>query len=56
MYEWPRLIQTMVDEIDESLRRHDSHGCELDMTAGRVMYFYFDPGQYFKCIHPIHRK
>lgn len=32
-------------------------GCELDTaTPGRLTYFYFEPGQYFKYIRPIRRK
>lgn len=101
MYEWPRLIQGMVDEIDRSILAREEEtltlqrlsrdmgysayhatrkfreiagmplrdylcpaataprcaGCELDTaTPGRLTYFYFEPGQYFKYIRPIRRK
>ncbi len=99
MYEWPRLIQDMVDEIDRSILAHEEETLTLqrlsrDMgysayhatrkfreiagmplrdylrrrrlrygvrlldtaTPGRLTYFYFEPGQYFKYIRPIRRK
>lgn len=31
------------------------HGCRLDLTPGRMMYFYYHPQQYFKYIRPIQR-
>lgn len=35
----------------------DSHRTLLDIAApGRLTYFYFEPGQYFKYIRPIRRK
>lgn len=33
-----------------------AEGCALDtQTPGRVTYFYFNPGQYFKYIRPVKR-
>lgn len=30
-------------------------GCRLDLTPGRLMYFYYDPGRCFKYARPVER-
>lgn len=48
----------MEDKVEAAMRSFDyaAHGCTLDTaTPGRVTYFYFVPGQYFKYIRPIRR-
>lgn len=30
-------------------------GCELDLTPGRIMYFYHDPDRFFKYVRPVRR-
>ena len=30
-------------------------GCRLDLTPGRLMYFYYDPGRCFKYVRPVQR-
>ena len=30
-------------------------GCRLDLTPGRLMYFYYDPGRCFKYVRPVER-
>ena len=30
-------------------------GCRLDLTPGRLMYFYHDPGRCFKYVRPVER-
>lgn len=57
-FDYEQECRTVEEKIEAAMAAFDyaSHGCELDMTAGRVMYFYFDPGQYFKYIRPIRRK
>ena len=34
---------------------YDEKGCRLDLTPGRIMYFYYDPGRFFKYVRPIVR-
>ena len=57
-FDYEQECRTVEEKIEGAMAAfdYDSHGCEPDMTAGRVMYFYFDPGQYFKYIRPIRRK
>ena len=45
----------MEEKIEAAMRSFDyaANGCALDTTLGRIMYLYFDPGQYFKYIRPI---
>ena len=43
-------------KIEQVMRDFDyaAEGCALDtQTPGRVTYFYFNPGQYFKYIRPM---
>ena len=50
--------RTVEDKVEAAMRSFDyaAHGCTLDTaTPGRVTYFYFVPGQYFKYIRPIRR-
>ena len=38
MYEWRRLIQTMVNDMDESIRRHDDEALTLQALSRRLGY------------------
>ena len=49
----------MEDKVETAMREFDyaANGCVLDTaTPGRMTYFYFVPGQYFKYIRPIRRE
>lgn len=56
-FDYEQECRTVEDKIEAAMASFDyqAEGCALDMTPGRVMYFYFDPGQYFKYIRPIKR-
>lgn len=41
MYEWRRQIQSMVDEIDRSIRQHDTEALTLGNLAQRIGYSEF---------------
>ena len=45
----------MEEKIETAMRDFDysAAGYRLDTTPGRIMYFYFDPGNYFKYIRPV---
>ena len=48
----------MEDKVEAAMRDFDyaAAGCTLDTaTPGRLTYFCFNPGQYFKYIRPIKR-
>lgn len=44
-------------KIEAAMRDFDyaAHACRLDMTPGRVFYYYHDPARYWKYIRPITR-
>ena len=43
------------EKIEMAMATFDyaSAGCCLDISPGRIMYFYYDPEQYFKYIRPV---
>ena len=45
----------MEEKIETAMRDFDYSAADyrLDTTPGRIMYFYFDPGNYFKYIRPV---
>lgn len=57
-FDYEQECRSVEEKIEEAMRTFDyaANGCALDtQTPGRMMYFYFDPGQYFKYIRPIQR-
>ena len=48
MYEWHRLIQIVVDEIDERIRRSDSETLTLQSLSGKLGYSEFHTTRRFK--------
>jgi hypothetical protein len=38
MYEWHKLIQIVVDEIDERIKRYDDDALTLQCLAGKYGY------------------
>ena len=45
------------EKIERAMAEFDYSGTGycLDTTPGRLMYFYYDPKQYFKYIRPVSR-
>ena len=48
-----KTICGILDSIKGKL--DDQEGAEVNSSAGQIMYFYYDPHQYFKYIRPIRR-
>ena len=44
-------------KIEEAMRSFDyaASGCELDLTEGRIFYFYHDTARYWKYVRPVKR-
>lgn len=45
------------ERIEKAMATFDyaESGCCLDTSPGRIMYFYYDPEQYFKYIRPVRK-
>lgn len=57
-FDYEQECRTVEEKVDAAMRGFDyaAEGCALDtQTPGRVTYFYFNPGQYFKYIRPVKR-
>ena len=57
-FDYEQECRTVEDKVEAAMRDFDyaAAGCTLDTaTPGRLTYFYFNPGQYFKYIRPIKR-
>ncbi|MDR2951939.1 MAG: AraC family transcriptional regulator [Treponema sp.] len=48
MYEWRKLIQTVVDEIDERIKRHDDDALTLQSLSRKLGYSEFHTTRKFK--------
>lgn len=58
-FDYEQECRTVEDKVETAMRDFDyaANGCVLDTaTPGRMTYFYFVPGQYFKYIRPIRRE
>jgi len=58
-FDYEQECRTVEDKVEAAMRDFDyaANGCVLDTaTPGRMTYFYFVPGQYFKYIRPIRRE
>lgn len=58
-FDYEQECRTVENKVETSMRDFDyaANGCVLDTaTPGRMTYFYFVPGQYFKYIRPIRRE
>ena len=56
--DYEQECRTVEEKVETAMREFDYavEGCVLDtQTPGRVTYFYFNPGQYFKYIRPVKR-
>lgn len=56
-FDYEQENRTVEGKIEQAMSTFDygAAGCKLDTTPGRIMYFYYDPAQYFKYIRPIAR-
>ena len=57
-FDYEQECRMVEEKVEAAMSGFDyaAAGCELDTTAGRLTYFYFEPGQYFKYIRPIRRR
>lgn len=57
-FDYEQESRTVEEKIEAAMREFDyaAEGYELDLTPGRVMYFYHDPERYFKYVRPVKRK
>lgn len=58
-FDYEQEFRTVENKVETAMRDFDyaANGCVLDTaTPGRMTYFYFVPGQYFKYIRPIRRE
>lgn len=57
-FDYEQECRTVEEKVEAAMREFDyaAEGCALDtQTPGRVTYFYFNPGQYFKYVRPVKR-
>ena len=57
-FDYEQENRTVEENIEQAMSSFDfsESGYCLDTTPGRIMYFYFDPGQYFKYIRPVRKR
>ena len=57
-FDYEQENRTVEEKIEQAMASFDfsESGYCLDTTPGRIMYFYFDPGQYFKYIRPVRKR
>jgi len=56
-FDYEQECRTVEEKIEAAMRGFDyaAEGYELDLTPGRVMYFYHDPERFFKYVRPVRR-
>lgn len=56
-FDYEQENRSVEEKIEQAMADFDftGTGCRLDTSPGRIMYFYYNPEQYFKYIRPIHR-
>lgn len=56
-FDYEQENRTVEEKIEKAMADFDysGAGCCLDTSPGRIMYFYFNPQQYFKYIRPVRR-
>ena len=57
-FDYEQENRTVEEKIEQAMASFDFSGSGycLDTTPGRIMYFYFDPRQYFKYIRPVRKR
>lgn len=48
---------SLEEKMEKAMKDFDyaAYGYHLDKSPGRIMYFYYNPEQYFKYIRPVKR-
>lgn len=56
-FDYEQENRSVEEKIETAMADFDyaASGCCLDTTPGRIMYFYYDPNQYFKYIRPVRK-
>lgn len=56
-FDYEQENRTVEEKIEAAMAAFDyaAAGYRLDLSPGRVMYFYYDPEQYFKYIRPVQK-
>ena len=56
-FDYEQENRTVEEKIERAMASFDyaANGCRLDTAPGWIMYFYYNPAQYFKYIRPILR-
>ena len=56
-FDYDQECRTVEEKVEAAMAGFDysALGCCLDLTPGRVTYFYFDPQKHFKYIRPVKR-
>lgn len=56
-FDYEQENRSVEEKIEKAMSSFDysAAGCCLDTSPGRLMYFYFNPEQYFKYIRPVKR-
>lgn len=56
-FDYEQENRSVEEKIEQAMADFDftGAGCRLDTSPGRIMYFYYNPEQYFKYIRPVHR-
>ena len=58
VYQWWQENRSVEEKMEQAMAAFDFSGTGycLDTSPGRLMYFYYDPEQYFKYIRPVRRE
>lgn len=56
-FDYEQENRSVEEKIEMAMADFDyaGTGCRLDTTPGRIMYFYYNPEQYFKYIRPVRK-
>lgn len=57
-FDYAQENRSVEERIEKAMQQFDyaGHGYRLDATPGRIMYFYYNPEQYFKYVRPVRRE
>ncbi|WP_343208712.1 helix-turn-helix transcriptional regulator [Anaerolentibacter hominis] len=56
-FDYEQENRSVEEKIEKAMAAFDyeGHGCSLDTSPGRIMYFYYNPEQYFKYVRPVQK-
>lgn len=57
-FQYEQENSSVEERIEQAMAAFDyaAAGCQLDTSPGRIMYFYYNPGQCFKYVRPVRRE